>query len=118
VNLDELVRAALAEEARAEPDEAGAYERFLRHRRRSALVAAASAGLAVALVLAVAIGGALAVRGGDGGEAIAPVTPAPTTSRRRPPGRPRGRWRPPGPPRRRCPSPPPGWCAGSVRGSS
>jgi hypothetical protein len=80
VNLDELVRAALAEEARAEPDEAGAYERFLRHRRRSALAAAVSAGLAVALVLAVAIGGALAVRGGDGGEAIAPVTPAPTTA--------------------------------------
>jgi hypothetical protein len=80
VNLDELVRAALAEEARAEPEEAGAYERFLRHRRRSALAAAASAGLAVALVLAVAIGGALAVRGGDGGEAIAPVTPAPTTA--------------------------------------
>ena len=30
MNLEELVRAALAEEARAEPDEAGAYERFLR----------------------------------------------------------------------------------------
>jgi hypothetical protein len=67
VNLDELVRAALAEEARAEPDEAGAYERFLRHRRRRALAAAASTGLAVALVLALAVGGAWVVGGyGDG----------------------------------------------------
>ena len=33
MNLDELVRAALAEEAGAEPDEAGAYDRFLRRRR-------------------------------------------------------------------------------------
>jgi hypothetical protein len=80
VNLDDLVRAALAEEAGAEPDEAGAYERFLRHRRRRALTAAASTGLAVALVLAVAIGGALIVRGGSGDEGPGPVAPAPTTA--------------------------------------
>jgi hypothetical protein len=80
VNLDELVRAALAEEARAEPEEAGAYERFLRHRRRRALTAAASTGLAVALVLAVAIGGALMVRGGSGDQRPGPVAPAPTTA--------------------------------------
>ena len=80
MNLDELVRAALAEEARAEPDEAGAYERFLRHRRRRALTAAASTGLAVALVLAVAIGGALMVRGGSGDQRPGPVAPAPTTA--------------------------------------
>jgi hypothetical protein len=68
VNLDDLVRAALAEEAGAEPDEAGAYDRFLRHRRRRAAAAAASAGLAVALVLALAVGGVWLVRdlGGDG----------------------------------------------------
>jgi hypothetical protein len=80
VNLDELVRAALAEEARAEPDEAGAYERFLRRRRRRALTAAASTGLAVALVLAVAIGGALLVRGGGGDQRPGPVAPAPTAA--------------------------------------
>jgi hypothetical protein len=57
VNLEDLVRAALAEEAKAEPGEDGAYERFLRHRRRGALAVAGSTGLAVALVLAVAIGG-------------------------------------------------------------
>ena len=80
MNLDELVRAALAEEARTEPDEAGAYERFLRHRRRRALATAASTGLAVALVLAVAIGGALMVRGGSGDQRPGPVAPAPTTA--------------------------------------
>jgi hypothetical protein len=80
VNLDELIRAALAEEARAEPDEAGAYDRFLRRRRRRALTAAASTALAVALVLAVAIGGALVVRGGSGDQRPGPVAPAPTTA--------------------------------------
>jgi hypothetical protein len=80
VNLEELVRAALAEEPRAEPDEAGAYERFLRQRRRRALTAAASTGLAVALVLAVAIGGALLVRGGSGDQRPGPVAPVPTTA--------------------------------------
>jgi hypothetical protein len=74
VNLEELVRAALAEEARAEPDEAGAYDRFLRRRRRRALLAAASTGLAVALVLALAVGGALLVRGAA--NVAAPVSPA------------------------------------------
>jgi hypothetical protein len=58
VNLEELVRAALTKQASAEPDEAGAYDRFLRHRRRRAWRAAGSAGLAVALVLALAVGGA------------------------------------------------------------
>jgi hypothetical protein len=78
VNLEELVRAALASEARAEPDETGAYDRFLRRRRRGALVAAASTGLAVALVLALAVGGAYLV-GGRGGKVAGPVRPAPTT---------------------------------------
>jgi hypothetical protein len=78
VNLEELVRAALAEEARAEPDETGAYDRFLRRRRRHALVAAASTGLAVALALALAIGGALLVRGGA--KVAGPVVPAPTSA--------------------------------------
>jgi hypothetical protein len=58
VNLEELVRAALTKQASAEPDEAGAYDRFLRHRRRRDWQAAGSAGLAVALVLALAVGGA------------------------------------------------------------
>jgi hypothetical protein len=79
VNLEELVRAALAEETQAEPDEAGAYERFLHKRRRRAVAAAASTGLAVALVLALAVGGALVVRGG-GGDATGPVRPAVTTA--------------------------------------
>ncbi len=64
MNLEDLVRAALAEEAKAEPGEDGAYERFLRHRRRGALAVAGSTGLAVALVLAVAIGGAMVAGGG------------------------------------------------------
>jgi hypothetical protein len=101
VNLDELVRAALAEEARAEPDEAGAYGRFLRHRRRSALAAAASAGLAVALVLAVAIGGALLVRGGGGDDRPGPVAPA-TTGRSTP-----TTTQSPGPVETTLPAPPP-----------
>jgi hypothetical protein len=78
VNLEELVRAALAEEARAEPSEAGAYDRFARRRQRYAWRAAASAGLAVALVLALAVGGVWALRG-LGGDAVRPVMPAPTT---------------------------------------
>jgi hypothetical protein len=79
VNLDELVRAALAEEAKAEPDETGAYDRFLRRRRRGALIAAASTGLAVALVLALAVGAAYLVSGRGDGQATGPVRPAPTT---------------------------------------
>jgi hypothetical protein len=63
VNLEELVRAALTTQASAEPDEAGAYDRFLRHRRRRAWLAAGSAGLAVALVLGLAVGGAWLLRG-------------------------------------------------------
>ncbi|HSK37231.1 MAG TPA: hypothetical protein VLA80_10890, partial [Actinomycetota bacterium] len=79
MNLEELVRAALAEEAKAEPAEDGAYERFLRRRRRGALAVAGSTGLAVALVLAVAIGGGLVVGGGRGlGGAPSPVAPATT----------------------------------------
>jgi hypothetical protein len=82
VNLEELVRAALAEEAKAEPGEVGAYERFLGRRRRGALAVAASTGLAVALVLAVAVGGALVVRGGGGDQrqVAGPLAPAPTTA--------------------------------------
>jgi hypothetical protein len=83
MNLEDLVRAALAEEAKAEPVEvvpveAGAYERFLRRRRRGALAVAASTGLAVALVLALAVGGALALRGGD--RVTGPLAPATTSS--------------------------------------
>jgi hypothetical protein len=80
VNLEELVRAALAEEAKAEPDETGAYDRFLRHRRRRALAAAASTGLGVALVLALAVGGAWVVRGLGRGEVAGPITPAPAST--------------------------------------
>ena len=74
MNLEELVRAALAAEAKAEPGEAGAYERFLGRRRRGALAVAASTGLAVALVLALAVGGALALRTerGDQGQVARP----------------------------------------------
>jgi hypothetical protein len=82
VNLEELVRAALAEEAKAEPGEAGAYERFLGRRRRGALAVAASTGLAVALVLALAVGGALVVRGegGDQRQVAGPGVPSPTST--------------------------------------
>jgi hypothetical protein len=80
VNLEELVRAALAEEARAEPSEAGAYDRFERRRQRYAWWAAASAGLAVVLVLALVVGGVWALRGLGGGDAVRPVAPAPTTA--------------------------------------
>jgi hypothetical protein len=79
VNLEELVRAALAEEAAAEPDEAGAYDRFLRRRRRRALAAAATTGLAVALVLALAVGAGYLVTGRGGGQVTGPVNPAPTS---------------------------------------
>jgi hypothetical protein len=66
VNLEELVRAALTTQASAEPEEAGAYDRFLRHRRRRAWRAAGSAGLAVALVLTLAVGGAWLLGGRHG----------------------------------------------------
>jgi hypothetical protein len=79
VNLEELVRAALAEEATAEPPEAGAYERFRRRRRRGALAVAAPTGLAVALVLALAVGTASLVGGRGGDQVAGPVRPAPTT---------------------------------------
>jgi hypothetical protein len=86
VNLEELVRAALAEEAGAEPDETGAYDRFLRRRRRSAMLAAASTGLAVALVLALAVGAAYLVGGRGAGKVAGPVRPAPaSTTLRQPP---------------------------------
>jgi hypothetical protein len=73
VNLEELVRAALSAQASAEPEEAGAYGRFLRHRRRRAWRAAGSAGLAVALVLALAVGGAWLVGGRRQGSVTGPV---------------------------------------------
>jgi hypothetical protein len=75
VNLEELVRATLAKQASAEPEAAGGYDRFLRHRRRRAWRAAGSAGLAVALVLALAVGGAWLL----GGRHQASVTGPPTT---------------------------------------
>jgi hypothetical protein len=90
VNLEELVRAALAEEARAEPSESGAYERFLRRRRRGALAVAALTGLAVALVLALAVGAAVALRGGGADKVTGPVNPAPTTAPAAPTTPPRG----------------------------
>jgi hypothetical protein len=74
VNLEELVRAALATQASAEPEETGAYDRFLRHRRRRAWRAAGSAGLAVALVLALAGGGAWLVGGRHRGSVTGPAT--------------------------------------------
>jgi hypothetical protein len=76
VNLEELVRAALTTQTSAEPDEAGAYDRFLRHRRHRAWQAARSAGLAVALVLALAVGGAWLVGGHHRDTVTGPV---PTT---------------------------------------
>ena len=79
MNLEELVRAALAEEAAAEPEETGAYDRFLRRRRRGAMFVAASTGLAVALVLALAVGVAYLVGGRGDGQVAGPVRPAPTT---------------------------------------
>ena len=103
MNLEELVRAALAEEAKAEPGEVGAYERFLGRRRRGALAVAASTGLAVALVLAVAVGGALVVRGegGDQRQVAGPVVPSPTSAATPVP------TRPPGPVETTVPAPPP-----------
>jgi hypothetical protein len=73
VNLEELVRAALATQASAAPDQAGAYDRFLRHRRRRAWRVAGSAGLAVALVLALAVGGAWLVGGRHRSSVTGPV---------------------------------------------
>jgi hypothetical protein len=102
VNLEDLVRAALAEEAKAEPGEAGAYERFLGRRRRGALAVAASTGLAVGLVLALAVGGALVVRrgGGDQGQVAGPAATSTVTSATR--QAPRG-----GPVETTLPAPPP-----------
>jgi hypothetical protein len=74
VNLEELVRAALTTQASAEPEEAGAYDRFLRHRRRRAWQAAGSAGLAVALILALAVGGAWLVGDRHQGSVTGPTT--------------------------------------------
>jgi hypothetical protein len=92
MNLEELVRRALADEARSEPDETGAYGRFLRRRRRGAILGAAASGLAVVLVLALAVGGGLLVRGGGrdrvadpAGSATTQATPGPTTSLLPPP---------------------------------
>jgi hypothetical protein len=105
VNLEDLVRAALAEEAKAEPGEDGAYERFLRHRRRGALAVAGSTGLAVALVLALAIGGAMVADGGGvqegAGSPVASVT-APATAQS-----PSATQQPPGPVETTLPAPPP-----------
>ena len=121
MNLEELVRAALAEEASAEPDEASAYDRFLQHRRRGALLVAASTGLAVALwSWQLAVGGAPGRgRGGSGGRPCRPLRAAPTTA-----GTPAS-TRPSGPiqttlarPAVRARLPGPGWSAGSARGSS
>jgi hypothetical protein len=75
VNLEELVRAALTKQASAEPDQAGAYDRFLRHRRRRAWQAAGSAGLTVALVLTLAVGAAWLVSGRHRDTVTGPATP-------------------------------------------
>ena len=104
MNLEELVRAALAEEAKAEPSEAGAYERFLHRRGRGALAVAVSTGLAVALVLALAIGVAVALRGGGTDEVAGPVSPAPTTA---PAPASTTLPQPTGPPETTRPAPPP-----------
>ena len=104
MNLEELVRAALAEEAKAEPSEAGAYERFLHRRGRAALAVAVSTGLAVALVLALAIGVAVALRGGGTDEVAGPVSPAPTTA---PAPASTTLPQPTGPPETTRPAPPP-----------
>ena len=74
MNLEELVRAALTKQASAEPEQAGAYDRFLRHRRRRAWRAAGSVGLAVALVLALAVGGAWLLGGRHQGSVTGPAT--------------------------------------------
>ena len=74
MNLEELVRAALTTQASAEPEEAGGYDRFLRHRRRWAWRAAGSAGLAVALVLALAVGGVWLLGGRHQGSVTGPAT--------------------------------------------
>ena len=74
MNLEELVRTALAKQASAEPEAAGGYDRFLRHRRRRAWRAAGSAGLAVALVLALAVGGAWLVGGRHQASVTSPTT--------------------------------------------
>jgi hypothetical protein len=74
VNLEELVQAALTTQASAAPEEAGAYDRFLCHRRRRAWRAAGSAGLAVALVLGLAVGGAWLVGGRHQQSVTGPVT--------------------------------------------
>jgi hypothetical protein len=74
VNLEELVRAVLTTQASAAPEPAGAYDRFLRHRRRRAWRAAGSAGLAVALVLALAVGGAWLVGDRQQGSITGPTT--------------------------------------------
>ena len=104
MNLEELVRAGLAEEAKAEPSEAGAYERFLHRRGRGALAVAVSTGLAVALVLALAIGVAVALRGGGTDEVAGPVSPAPTTA---PAPASTTLPQPTGPPETTRPAPPP-----------
>jgi hypothetical protein len=74
VNLEELVRAALSAQASAEPEEADAYDRFLRHRRRWAWRAAGSAVLAVALVFGLAVGGVWLVGGRHQGRVTGPAT--------------------------------------------
>jgi hypothetical protein len=74
VNLEELVRAALTNQASAEPEAAGGYDRFLRHRRRWAWRAAGSAVLAMALVLGLAGGGAWLFSGRHQGRVTGPAT--------------------------------------------
>ena len=73
MNLEELVRAALTTQASAEPEEAGAYDRFLRHRRRRAWQAVGSAGLAVAVVLGLVVGGAWLLGGRQRGAVTGPT---------------------------------------------
>jgi hypothetical protein len=64
MSVEERLREALRRpEVPAWPDETGAYDRFLRRRRRRAWRLAASAGLAVALVLGLVVAGAWPLAG-------------------------------------------------------
>jgi hypothetical protein len=55
VNLDQRLRRALERPASGWPDEAGAYDRFLRRRRRHLLRAGAAGGLGLVLVAVLAV---------------------------------------------------------------
>jgi hypothetical protein len=64
MNLEQRLRQALERPADM-PDEAGAYDRFLRHRRRRTRAVAAGAGLTLILLLTVAVTAPRLLPGGD-----------------------------------------------------